>query len=153
MISETDKAWIAGVIDTRGRITLDRKASPTGFYTLRICVARDSLMQRIHEMTEVRRDIMRGRSYDRKGCMEHCEEAHIHVIHKDSIDLRVPVGKTVIILHNVSRYLHSERARANLAIWAFSTNLYAGKSKAWRIAVPVMESLGWDIPEEMKDDE
>lgn len=106
MITETDKAWLAGVIDARGKWHHQPKRSAW-------CLGLngdDGVVSAITSMTLAKPTRYYTTEGWRRACAEHCPESHVHVINTyDSAFVRIYGNRLLVVLGNVMPYLRSER--------------------------------------------
>ena len=79
------------------------------------------------------------RRYNRKGCVDHCQVAHLHI---DTVGHRWQVTgtKATIVLHNLLPYLRVQSDQASKLVVIGKTIGYSTP------VVTQMRTLGWDIP-------
>ena len=82
MISQVDLAWMAGIIDLKGRLTYkNNKTRATRQITLTVDSKEILVVKRMCALTGTKPEV-RSTSpvsdYLKRGCAEHCPEAHVH---------------------------------------------------------------------------
>jgi hypothetical protein len=107
MITEEDKAWLAGVIDAQTR--KKQKGNRLPYLNVMMPPNSAAAAQRVADLTgaPIYRNEWGSAGYDRKQCSEHCPEEHIHVTynpnHVDNI--RIAGHRLRIILRVLEPYL------------------------------------------------
>lgn len=83
MITSRQKAWMAGVIETRGKIRFTNDPMrKTNQLVLQVRTSTIPIVHRMCELTGVAYNHQNVKSIvvaDRRPCIEHCTEAHSHV--------------------------------------------------------------------------
>lgn len=148
--------WMAGILDLRGKIL--RKANKLR-RTQQIVLAVDSkqmaVIRELSRMTgtrpEPKRNNNRERGWYRRGCLEHCEDAHIHVGDGDWVEniarWTVTGSSMAIVLHNVTPFLHGDNGLAEALEEALEQAAMNGRgSGATLQGIRRLQELGWDLP-------
>lgn len=133
-------AFIAGVIDCRGHITINERHTGYPQPGVRVTTRRTSILAYLARTTG-NRVVEDSREYVRRPCLDHCDESHQHVARQSSI-WTVGAGKATIILFNIQPYIVSQKEQIQAA-------LDVGMA-AWptvrSTTVEAMKRLGWTIP-------
>lgn len=158
-MKETDKAWVAAMIDSRAHIVKkqnrDRQAGSEQIclvlqtkhheIALRLC-AMTGTEPRHREQKKVSPELMR------RQCAEHCPEAHVHVDTLAAMPLvttwTVTGVSAAIVLWNVRKYMATSREPWD---WAMEQSLrqmkLAGQGSGMTRAAAIrLQDLGWDLP-------
>lgn len=147
-------AWMAAVLDMQGRV--NRKANSaraTPQLVLRIDSAHLGVIEELCRLTGTTvepRPGAPGKEWDRRGCTEHCEEAHIHV----EIERQPAIGRwtqtgaaAAVVLYNVIPYMVTDRGMKDLLEEALGyVNLRGRSGNSARQAVARLAKLGWPLP-------
>lgn len=144
MITELDKAWLAGVMDANIRgMHLYRYDRP--FLRLVSSLMSPDVVERVSGMigsdiTSSHRRVM----VDRRQCKEHCPEPHIHV-NSFTASGTITIGGTrlAVVLHNVKPYLvRSDLIGARDPLPEKGVQLKLAES---------MRQMGWNLPTSVSD--
>jgi hypothetical protein len=115
MIMQTDLAWMAGVIDLKGRLTYKtNRARRTRQITLNVDSKEFHVVRRLCSMTGTKPE-MRTTSpvsdYLKRGCSEHCPEAHVHAegFAHGSTRWTITGAAMVVVLDNIEPYISLDR--------------------------------------------
>lgn len=151
-IKETDLAWLAGVIDSSSSTYTHKNGNGRVSYRLAISMKNDkkSLMDRISSLTgaePVRRDQLTPPHTEermRRGCVDHCPEAHIHVAYQPRNSGRITLSavRCYVVLWNVYAFL-SEGSKYDHIL---DDPYWAGRGPGKKVCKSMME-LGWEMPE------
>jgi hypothetical protein len=158
MINEATKGWVAGVLDFQGHV--QKRNNPTraeGSIQVSIYVdtSIDGIPGRLCGLTGTKpgeHNTPRLRQeWLRRGCGEHCPEAHIHIREVNmplSTRWSVTGVSASIVLWNVRHYMSTSHEPWD---WCMSQGLRQAKvtgrgAGATSEAVRRLYSLGWDIP-------
>ncbi len=79
----SDKAWMAAVVENRGKIHFTNVASRrTNQLVLRVTTKKMPVIERLATLTGTKPHLNRARTIvtERRGCAEHCDEAHVHTV-------------------------------------------------------------------------
>lgn len=136
-----EAAWVAGVLDTCGRLTSRTLSSGTELVDVSVHSPNVPLLERLAELTGVRHVVI-SRRYPKAGCAQHCPERHVHVV-SVSARWQVTGARATVLLFNALPYL---RLHQEQATWL----LGVGLRTRWTSApVADMRRLGWRIPERL----
>jgi hypothetical protein len=162
-ISIASLAWMAGVVDLRGAVTVKRnKSRRTPQVVLRVDTKETRVARKLAALTGVKPEQTEKRSvaFARRGCWEHCLEPHVHVHEDGEYPWQMPevtrwalTGATAAaVLLNLRPYMttYSDYAAevhtilVNLVI----TGQGAGMVRA---SLDRLRELGWVIPAEIEE--
>jgi hypothetical protein len=151
VITETDKAWIAGVIEGCGKVSWVKHRK--GSLALSIyCSGKESLQKRLIGMTG---SASLHRTYKAAGwakpCLDHCPTAHRHIRDYSTSRIQVQGIRAAVILANIKEFfspsLYAEcvtliemQIRTSLDVSSSST----GRQRA---VCKDLQDIGWDVPE------
>jgi hypothetical protein len=130
VITEADKAWLAGVVDACAAQT------SRGYVVL---YGRAPVLQRAAQLLG-----LQMRSYDshaawRYQCSEHCPEAHVHVIGGTYNRLNISGTRCLVMLTNLAPYLTGD--------YSTVLGLLQGNKYRRHTICDHMRSLGWSVPD------
>lgn len=142
MITDTDKAWLAGVIDSRATFTVQlAKNMPDIILTPR--VGEDMQLFEYAAWMMGMPDIKPWRAKDRSAwryqCSEHCPEAHTHIIYGQRQGRLTLSGSRLLVVHQgVNAYtVTAILDKAAIQTWGSMTGYQD------RVRRP-LDALGWD---------
>lgn len=115
--TKTDLAWMAGVVDLKGRLTFKRnKTRATRQITLTVDSKEHVVVRRLCGMTGTRPEFRRTSPLSpellRRNCAEHCPEAHTHVgtdWQYGSIRWTITGASMVVVLDDIEPYVTVDR--------------------------------------------
>lgn len=151
--------WMAGIIDLQGKIVAKQnKMRRNPQMVLYVQSKHFPVIQRLSLMTgtnpehKITEEDSGG--WWRRGCSEHCPEAHTHVDRSQFPDTMrwtvtgVPMG---IVLHNLAPFLTQNSKFTMAQETCFRDMVLRGRgAKAVVDALRRLEALGWDFPEFVK---
>ncbi len=158
MISTTDLAWMAGVIDLKGRLSYKhngQRKEGSRQTVLHVDSREMPIIRKLSVMTGTKAEARRTRSlaaFSRRGCAEHCPEAHIHVQGNGAVDIEttrwsITGAAAVTVLYNLGDFLQVDRD------WDLVTEginrslaLQGQGSSAILSSLERLLNLGWTIP-------
>ncbi len=153
-------AWMAGVLDMKGRVSKIRTATrATPLYRIIVETANIDVSKRLAKYTGTRSTIAEERKMTpmaRRNCSEHCPDAHNHVT------TRMPtIGRwdmsgvgAIIVLANLMPYFCSDVAERQAFIDEALKSVPEPdpKRQGWAAVARTINrlyALGWRIPEEL----
>ncbi len=149
--------WMAGILDLKGRIAYkNNKQRRTRQTVLFVETKVFEIVQAMAAMTGTSPDLKQAKplsEFIRRGCVEHCPEAHVHV---DRMGLMMPQtsrwtvtgAALVVVLHNLRPYLMVERGyEAAVTEVLANQNLTGPGANAMLVAVRRLQQAGWTVPE------
>lgn len=164
MISDTDKAWFAAVLDMKARWVRrhnTQRAPGSEQITLYVDSSVTEITAKMAAMTgtnpEPHNQPGMPQQWLSRGCAEHCPEAHVHnyrdPVMPPSVKWSVTGASAAIILWNLRRYMVSQREPWDWIMGTcFASTRLSGKgAKAATDAIKRMHSLGWDLPPLFRD--
>jgi len=157
MIPPEKLAWMAAILDMQGRVNRKNNQSrATPQLVLRVDSSHLSVIAELCRLTghEVEpRPELPGREWDKKGCVEHCGEAHIHceMGSQPSVSRWTITGAAMaMVLHNVIPYMVTDRGLTDVMNEAMENLVTTGQgAHAVKRSVLRLAELGWDVPPEM----
>ena len=152
--------WMAGIIDMRGKIVAKQnKNRRQPQMVLYVQSKQFPVIQRLAAMTGTNPEhkiieVEDGDGWWRKGCVEHCPEAHTHVDRgqfPDTMRWTVTGTPMGVVLYNLGPFLTQLDKFAFARDTCFRDMVLRGRgAKATVDALRRLESLGWDFPEFVK---
>jgi hypothetical protein len=156
LISETDLAWMAGVLSIKGRIGLKKnKDRATSQKVIAVRTQKRYIIDRLSEMTDrnVHVDTVVSKGWEQRGCIQHCPESHIHhsVVIPETYEWTVTGVSAAIVLHNLMPYLTGEEWIQLMTDALTDTVIVGPGSGATKAAVRRLNNIGWKIPTQVFD--
>jgi hypothetical protein len=165
MISESDLGWCGGILDFQGHIV--HKDNPTRArgslqITLYVETSITAIVAKLGQLTATSPEDMKTnfRSPDlmRRGCVEHCPEAHVHAVYEGAEmppqrRWTVSGASCAVVLWNVRDLLVTEKEPWDwaLAMTLASTRLTGQGSGTAVQAIRRMAAAGWEMPPLFRD--
>lgn len=147
-----DRAWMAAVIENRGKIHFTNDANrKTNQLVLRVSTKKMSVIEKLAALTGTKPNVHEARTIvvDRRACTEHCDDAHVHTV-AEIPEMGVwaisGVGAAIVLADLREHFLD------DTGIEALVDNLFAGLPPGGRGRAAVdntivrMRRLGWRIP-------
>jgi hypothetical protein len=164
VLSNEDKGWMAGILDFQGHICdKANKQRATPQLVLYVETRIQEIPRRLGELTGTSGDAVKTHGpapgekereeIIRRGCAEHCPEAHVHVL--NTFDQMPPMKKWTItgaglavVLHTIRPVLITTREPWD---WALGTTLanarLSGQGAARAVGtIRRLHQLGWTVP-------
>lgn len=150
MITEADKAWLAGIFDAKARMFFSQYSKMPGRQWARLCL----YSKDINMVSEVKTLLGKGGQkisvkggYDRRPCNDHCPEKHVHVKFQTQHQVDFSGVHAIIVMHNVMPFM---RVKSGEAYDWMQTALLQPPAKvgiAYGIKVcDFMRKSGWCVP-------
>jgi hypothetical protein len=154
MIPVQTLGWMAGVLDLKGRVT--RKGAKYRKHpqiTLYVETREMFIIRELGRMTGTKPELQNPQEmpeWMRKGCTEHCPDAHVHV---ERVNFP-PVARwtisgagAAVVLYNLLPYMVSDKGLEEVLVETLATIPPSGQGRsAVDQAVNRLEALGWEIP-------
>lgn len=156
MITGTDLAWLAAILDLKGHIIRkNNQTRATPQLVLMVESAQLRVIERLCMLTGTNvepkwADGRRQRDWVRRGCIEHCPEAHVH--HEGS---EIPPiarwtltgAAAAVVLHSVIPYMVTDRGLEDMKNEILANVVLSGQgSGATKAAIRRLAALGWELP-------
>ena len=148
--------WMAGILDLKGKILRkNNKLRRTQQIVLCVDSSQITVIRELSRMTGTNPELKnnsnpRPSGWYRRGCLEHCEDAHIHV---DSDWTQATARWTVtgasmaVVLSNVLPYIRNDAGFTEAHDEALSNAALDGRgATATMAAIRRLHELGWDVP-------
>lgn len=149
--------WFAGILDLRGRLlvkTNQMRATPQ--FVLMAETRELGIIRELSSLTGTKAEIQKARmlrDFMRRGCTEHCPEAHVHVDDDKRMMPRIARwtitgAGMVTVLENLMPFLMVERGYQDAVDQAYrDTTLVGQGSGAVLASLRRLRDLGWDLPD------
>ena len=158
MINEATKGWLAGIMDFQGHVLIRKnrqRAAGSEQISIYVSTSIPGIPERLCELTgtspEEKAHNRLKEAWLRRGCEEHCPEAHVHVR-----EVNMPLNTrwsctgaaAAIILWNVRKYMTTDHEPWDWAQAQVMSQLrLTGQGSAAIIgAAKRLHALGWDLP-------
>lgn len=140
MITETQLAWCAGVIDVLGLIKTRPMDTGSELTYVGVSSTRPDILEALGDLTGTG-VVTVHRDYKRLGCGEHCEEPHLHVV-STTARWSLTGAKATVFLSAIEPYLITKREPAQEAIAAglVAPRKAATLTKMYRLGWPHLEA-------------
>ena len=156
-ISVPQLAWMAGIIDYKGKIAYknNKTRASTRQVTLYVESVQKPIIDKLAEYTGTSPELKnpRGRfeGWYRKACEEHCPDQHVHVTGADFAAAArwtlsgVPMA---VVLTALKPYLIQDRGFTEAIDYAFGNMVLYGQGSGQTVAsLRRLYSLGWELGE------
>jgi hypothetical protein len=159
MIAEADLAYMAAVFDMKALVITkhnSQRATPQLVLTVqsvRLDVV-ENLCRLTGTMVEPRQ--RERKDWMRRGCNEHCPEAHIHHFMEDSYlpetaTWRITGAAAAVVLSSVIPYMRTDRGTSQMLTQLMDNLVTTGQGVGQvRASVRRLAELGWPIPKKMQ---
>lgn len=162
MISPIKLGWVAGVVDLKGRLIYKKNQSrATPQIVLAVQTGELAVIRELGNLTGTRPEAQDRRlvkDWMRRGCSEHCPEAHFHV--GDVEDLYLPpIAKwsitgagMYVVLENIWPYIQIDRGYTEAMEQVMGNTVLSGQGATAVVnSLKRLHSLGWEMPDEFKE--
>jgi len=160
MLPPMKLGWMAGVIDLKGRLIRKKnKTRATPQVVLIVETKEYMVVKELSSLTGTSPETMDRRplrEWMRKGCSEHCPEAHVHVGDSEYEHLYMPPiarwtitgAGMVVVLSNLMPFLQIDRGYTEaIEEVTINTPLSGQGSSAVLSSIRRLSLLGWNLPE------
>lgn len=156
MISQVDLAWMAGIIDLKGRLTYkNNKTRKTRQITLTVDSKEILVVRRLCALTgtkpEVRNTSPVSEYLKRRGCIEHCPEAHVHIeggFTTGSTRWTMTGTSMVVVLDSIEPFVTVDRGYAEAIEEVMRSPTLEGRGSTAVVgALARLYELGWALRE------
>lgn len=152
-LTEADKAWMAAVIDLKGMvIRKHNKMRKTPQLVLYVGTKDARIAARLSALTGTSPEAHEQKGLEeflRRGCVEHCKDAHVHMHKQMPLITRWSVTgvAAAMVLANLAPYMSTYPDYAGVVAEILVNFAAKGQgSGATRSAILRLEQLGWRIP-------
>jgi hypothetical protein len=163
-MDETKMGWMAGILDLKGHVVRkNNKTRARGSMQIAVNVETTDapIVTKLSQMTGTAPTTALHNhpvpeEWKRRGCAEHCPEAHVHTVVTSMPDIgrwTIAGASAGVVLWNLRPYMVSEDEPWDwaLAMTLASTRLSGQGSGAAVAAIRRLASLGWELPPLMRD--
>lgn len=157
MITTQDLAWMAGIVDLKGRINRKQpKTRASAQITLSVTSTMIQVVERMCRLTGTAPEIQATKPLNeiiRRGCIEHCPEQHIHVGGPDgfapyAIKWTASGSSLLVVVHNLRPYLVIDQGYGPAEDEIRASLPLAGRgAQAILTSCNRLRNLGWQLPE------
>ncbi len=147
-----DKAWMAAIIENRGKIHFTNDPGRrTNQLVLRVTTKKMPVIERLASLTGTKphRNEARTITTERRGCTEHCHEAHVHTVAEiPEIGVWAISGVgAAIVVDNLRPYFLDDAGIEVLVSNVLGALPTAGQGRyAVDATIVRLRRLGWHIP-------
>lgn len=146
--------WMAGILDMKGKVVVKRnqmRATPQVVLYVESGIL--TIVRELGRMTGTKPEPkpMSTAIWHRKGCSEHCEDAHIEVdsTHKLVSRWTATGVAAAVIIDNLEPYLRDGQELLDAREILFENAVIVGQGAGATIkALLRLEGLGWEIPDQ-----
>lgn len=162
MIPVNKLGWMAGVLDLKCKIIRKRnKQRATPQIVLAVDSKNSQVIRELSSLSGTRPELQKERDapgFIRKGCTEHCPEAHVHV-NEHEYPMKMPQifrwtitgASAAVIIFNVQPYLMVDNGLSIAMEEIFENTTLTGQgSGAILSSLRRLAEIGWDMPENYK---
>lgn len=162
MITPTKLAWMAGVVDFKGRIVYrrNRERKNTPQISLTVQCQEFPILRALSEMTGTTPEMFEASPVSeifRTGCQEHCPDKHVcqprnGVMMPKTSRWTVSGGSMHVVLHSLMPYLMVDRGYKELIAEIKAATPLSGQGSAQVLSrCAVLMNLGWEIPDPYRE--
>jgi hypothetical protein len=150
--------WMAGVLDVKGRIQYkNNQRRATRQIVLAVESTEHAIVKELSRMTGTNpehKKIDNKSGWYRRGCEEHCDEPHIHVMGGEfpsTMRWTITGSSMVVVLDNVEPFLTNDRGFMEAKFEAIDQAVLNGRGgAAAQAGLRRLYDLGWDIPSQLR---
>lgn len=155
MITFIGMAWMAGVLDLKGRLFIKKNETRRTKQTTWAVESKElTVVRRLCALTNTKPEARRSSPVSdifRRNCSEHCPEAHVHVdlqVMPDTMRWTATGAGFVIVHHNLEPYLQVDRGYPEAVAEILKDPAVSARgSTAVMRTVARLSGLGWTLPE------
>jgi hypothetical protein len=154
-ISMTDLGWMAGIIDLKGRIHFKANQQRVTTQTILTVDSKDAaIIRQLSRLTGTKPEFKNTKTlsdFIRRGCNEHCPEAHVHVTDREWIAeisrWTITGAGLVVVLDNLLPFLVIDKGYREAIEEIQKVTAYSGRGSGSVYATLArLRDLGWDLP-------
>jgi hypothetical protein len=154
-ISMTSLGWMAGIIDLKGRLHYKANQQRVTTQTILNVDSKDpAIIRQLGLLTGTKPEFKNTKSlsdFIRRGCNEHCPEAHVHVTDREWIAeisrWTITGAGLVVVLDNLLPFLVIDKGYREVVDQIQKVTAYSGRgSGAVYATLARLRDLGWDLP-------
>lgn len=154
-ISMTSLGWMAGIIDLKGRLHYKANQQRRTTQTILTVDSKDAaIVRQLGLLTGTKPEWKTTKSlsdFIRRGCNEHCPEAHFHVHDKEWVAeisrWTITGAGMVVVLDNLLPFLVIDKGYQEAIEQIQKVTAYSGRGSGAVYATLIrLRDLGWDLP-------
>ncbi len=154
-ISMTSLGWMAGIIVLKGRLHYKANQQRVTTQTILNVDSKDpAIIRQLGLLTGTKPEFKNTKSlsdFIRRGCSEHCPEAHVHVTDREWIAeisrWTITGAGLVVVLDNLLPFLVIDKGYREVVDQIQKVTAYSGRgSGAVYATLARLRDLGWDLP-------
>lgn len=159
MIPVNKLGWMAGVLDLKGRIVRkNNKKRATQQLVLMVDTKELFIVRELSSLTGTRPESLakvNTKDWMRRGCSEHCPEAHIHVGDEELMKMMpaharwtITGAAGAVVVYNLQPYLMSDRGFIEFMDESLENSPLVGQGSAAVFqSLRRLAELGWEMPD------
>lgn len=156
-----DLGWMAGVIDLKGKVVRKKNTQrATPQLVLYVETKEQKVIQKLSKLTGTNPEVRKShalKEWMRRGCMEHCPEAHVHV--EDDPTMMPMIARwtttgasAAVILHNLIPYMVSSEKMTAYLNEMLENTVFSGQGSGMVLSsITRLSKLGWKLPDSYRD--
>jgi hypothetical protein len=160
MLPPIKLGWMAGVIDLKGRLVRkNNKLRKTQQIVLIVETKEQLVIKELGSLTGTSPEQIERRplkEWMRRGCTEHCPEAHIHVGDELEQLFMPPISRwtitgagMVVVMTNLMPFIQIDRGYSEAIEEVIANTPLTGQGSAAVVSsIRRLSLLGWDLPED-----
>jgi hypothetical protein len=154
-ISMTSLGWMAGIIDLKGRIHYKTNQQRNTIQAVLTVDSKDAaIVRQLGLLTGTKPEWKNAKTlsnFIRRGCSEHCPEAHVHVADREWVAeisrWTITGAGLVVVLDNLLPFLVIDKGYREAIDQIQKVTAYSGRgSGAVYATLARLKGLGWDLP-------
>lgn len=161
MLPISKLAWIAGVIDSKARIQhIKNKQRATSQIRIYVRTMNHSVVQELCSMTGIRpryTDRKRTADWMRRGCVEHCPEAHVHVelpyegTMPAMSEWMISGAALAVVIYNILPFLTDPSEYMSVIEEIYANAVLTGQGRGMTVlSIRRLHDMGWEIPRQLR---
>lgn len=160
MIPVQDLGWMAGIIDLKGRLTIkNNKMRATRQIVLAVESTEIAVVRRLGRLTGSRAEARPHsplKDWMRRGCNDHCPEAHVHVtdtrVMPAALRWNLTGAPAAVVMSTLLPFLTVDKGFEEVIPEILSVTSLSGQgAHAVLSSLLRLRELGWDMPEEFAE--
>ena len=151
----TSLGWMAGIIDLKGRIHFKANQQRVTTQTILTVDSKDAaIVRQLGNLTGTKPEWKNTKSladFVRRGCSEHCPEAHVHIHDREWVAeisrWTITGAGLVVVLDNLLPFLVIDKGYREAIDQIQKVTAYSGRGSGSVYAtLDRLRNLGWDLP-------
>ena len=149
--------WMAGIVDLKGRLVYKHnKQRATPQVVLLVDTKEYAIIRQLGVLTGTKAEFKKAqplKDFMRRGCSDHCPEAHVHVgddrIMPQSARWTITGAGMVVVLTNLKPYLTIDRGYSEAIEQVGAVTTLEGQGSGMvMVSLQRLQSLDWELPPE-----